>query len=98
VAGSTTSPPALTTASAPIVVSPLRTPAVPSPPRIAFSGPSSLPIVAPVPAPTRPRAIFRDASAAARSPIAASGHAVSPTARSKITAAGTIGTRIPRAS
>jgi hypothetical protein len=54
VAGSITSPSALTAISAPTVTWPTRTLALPMPPFMAEAMPNSLPTVAPAPAPTLP--------------------------------------------
>ena len=53
-AGSTTSPPALTTTIAPTAAEPASALAVPIPDFVARAMPSTLPTVAPVPAPTQP--------------------------------------------
>src|SRR5262249_1217460 len=93
---STTSPTALTAASAATIApSGSRCEATPIPPGDAFAAPRSFPAVAPVPAPTRPRSGAASVAAShARRPIASSGNARgSPPARSKRTAAATIGTR-----
>src|SRR5215211_2787875 len=91
---STTSPTAFTTNSAPTTSSPSATHQVPSPPGTARSGPHSLATVAPVPPPTRPSATSVVAARQARYPSSGPGRREgSPTPRSKITAAGTVGTR-----
>src|SRR5439155_179738 len=63
----TTSPPALTPTSAPTTTSPPSPAAahVPTPPFIAARGPSALPTVAPVPAPTDPSATSVEGSVGA---------------------------------
>ena len=96
---SRTSPKALTTASAATdtrsAPSPAAATAQPTPPFIAHAGPAPFPTVAPVPAPMLPSAISSDrASSHAAYAIAGVGRASKrPSgARSKMTAAGTIGT------
>ena len=90
------SPTAFTTTSAPTTMSPRRTAHVPTPPFMARPGPSALPTVAPVPAPTVPSDTSADAAPHARYASSAVGHrsALPPGARSKskMTAVGTIGT------
>src|SRR5205814_14192 len=63
---SSTFPTALRTTSAPTTTSPARAAQVPTPPFIAPRGPSALPTVAPVPAPTDPSGISVAAAAQAR--------------------------------
>ena len=62
VAGSTTSPSALTAISAPTVTPSTVTDAVPMPPFMAYGMPNSLPTVAPAPAPALPWAISSPAA------------------------------------
>src|SRR2546425_404054 len=89
-------PTAFSTTSAPTTMSPPLAAQVPTPPFIAARGPSALPTVAPVPAPTDPSATSPDATLHARYASSAVGQrsALPPGARSKskITAVGTIGT------
>src|SRR5437899_1511584 len=63
---STTLPTALRTTNAPTTTSPAASAHVPTPPFMAPRGPSALPTVAPVPAPTDPSAIALEAAAQAR--------------------------------
>ncbi len=90
---SVTSPKAFTTDSAPTTRSPERTDHEPSPPFIAAFGPTALPTVAPVPAPTEPSGTMVDAAPQACMPISGVGRASKTPSgsRSKITAAGTMG-------
>ena len=95
VSGSTTSPSALTAASAP-TTRPFSSAiaAEPNPPRMPLPAPSIFPTVAPAPAPTLPICTGpREADSAARKPALASGRTLgSPSPRSNRIAAGTIGT------
>src|SRR5205085_4937118 len=87
-----------TTATAPTCHDPLVSRAQPKPPFMARDGPAILPTVAPVPAPTEPSAkSLGIAISHASYAIAGVGRASNrPSgARSKITAAGTIGTTPP---
>src|SRR5438093_9238310 len=63
---STTFPTAFSTTSALTTTSPARTAHVPTPPFMAPPGPSALPTVAPVPAPTDPSGISVEAALHAR--------------------------------
>ena len=93
--GSTTSPKALTTTKAATVTPDTVNAALPMPPFMARWGPNTLPTVAPVPAPTLPMPTGAElALVQAIQPLMRSGRMrASPTPRSKITAAGTMGTR-----
>src|SRR6266581_127054 len=91
-------PTAFRTTSAPTTMSPPLAAQLPTPPFMAARGPSALPTVAPVPAPTDPSATSPPPDAAAQARYASSAvgqrSALPPGARSKskITAVGTIGT------
>ena len=97
--GSTTLPQAFTAVTAPTWSSPSLKARAPRPLFMTWSGPSSLPTVAPVPAPTVPSAnspgSLSSAVDTAASPAATSGRAVgSPKARSKRHAEHTMGTTV----
>src|SRR5256885_16084348 len=94
------SPTAFSTTSAPTTMSPRRTAHVPTPPFMARRGPSALPTVAPVPAPTVPSGTSVDAAPHARYASSRVGQPAGlpprPPAESEDTAGGGAGDDPPR--